>query len=53
LWIYSPRCLEGIVGAAGFQNAQFKGFYFEPHGEETAEGIPRGGRGFLIGKKHR
>lgn len=51
-WIYGPQCLEGMVTAAGFQNAQFKGFYFEPHGEETAEGIPRGGRGLLIGKKH-
>jgi hypothetical protein len=52
-WIYGPQCLEGMVTAAGFQSAQFKGFYFEPHGEVTAEGIPRGGRGFLIGKKRR
>ncbi len=52
-WIYGPECLEGIVRAAGFQSAQFRGFYFEPHGEKTPEGIPRGGRGFLVGKKHR
>jgi tRNA (mo5U34)-methyltransferase len=51
-WIYGPECLEGMVRAAGFQDAQFKGFYFEPHGERTEEGIPRGGRGFLIGRKH-
>ncbi|MEE8345870.1 MAG: DUF1698 domain-containing protein [Dehalococcoidia bacterium] len=51
-WIYGPRCLEGMVRAAGFQSAEFKGFYREPHGEESAEGIPKGGRGFLIGKKH-
>jgi tRNA (mo5U34)-methyltransferase len=51
-WIYGPQCLEGMVRAAGFQDAQFKGFYFEPDGEKTEEGIPRGGRGFLIGRKH-
>ncbi len=38
--------------AAGFQSAQFRGFYREPHGELSPEGIPKGGRGFLIGKKH-
>lgn len=51
-WIYGPQCLEGLVRTAGFRDAQFKGFYFEPPGEETEEGIPRGGRGFLIGRKH-
>jgi len=51
-WIYGPKCLEDMVRAAGFQEAQFKGFYFDPHGEETEEGIPRGGRGLLIGRKH-
>jgi tRNA (mo5U34)-methyltransferase len=50
-WIFGPQCLEGMVRAAGFQNAEFRGFYAEPHGEETEEGIPRGGRGLLIGKK--
>ena len=51
-WIYGPQCLEGMVRAAGFRTAQFKGFYFEPYGEETEEGIPRGGRGFLVGKRN-
>jgi tRNA (mo5U34)-methyltransferase len=51
-WIYGPQCLEGMVRAAGFQGATFQGFYFEPHEEETEEGIPRGGRGLLIGRKH-
>ncbi len=51
-WIYGPQCLEGMVRAAGFQSAEFKGFYREPHGEQSPEGIPRVGRGFLIGKKH-
>jgi tRNA (mo5U34)-methyltransferase len=51
-WIYGPQCLEGMVRAAGFQSAEFKGFYREPHGEHSPEGIPKGGRGFLIGKKH-
>ncbi len=51
-WIYGPQCLEGMVRAAGFQSAEFKGFYREPHGEQSPEGIPKGGRGFLIGKKH-
>jgi tRNA (mo5U34)-methyltransferase len=51
-WIYGPQCLEGMVRAAGFQDAQFKGFYVEPHEEMTEEGIPRGGRGFMIGRKH-
>ena len=50
-WIYGPQCLEGMVRAAGFQSAEFKGFYREPHGEHSPEGIPKGGRGFLIGKK--
>jgi SAM-dependent methyltransferase len=50
-WIYGPQCLVGMVRAAGFQSAEFKGFYREPHGEQSPEGIPKGGRGFLIGKK--
>ncbi len=50
-WIYGPQCLEGMVRAAGFGTAEFKGFYREHHGEQSPEGIPKGGRGFLIGKK--
>lgn len=51
-WIYGPQCLEGMVRAAGFGSAEFRGFYYEPHSEKSPEGIPKGGRGFLIGKKH-
>ncbi len=50
-WVYGPRCLEGMVRAAGFQSAEFMGFYHEPHRELSPEGIPKAGRGFLIGKK--
>ncbi len=50
-WIYGPQCLEGMVREAGFQSTEYKGFYREPHGELSPEGIPKGGRGFLVGKK--
>ena len=50
-WIYGPQCLEGMARAAGFQSAEFKGFYYEAHSELSPEGIPKGGRGFLIAAK--
>jgi tRNA (mo5U34)-methyltransferase len=50
-WIHGPECLEGMVRASGFRTADFRGFFLEPRGEFSPEGIPRGGRGLLIGKK--
>ena len=50
-WIYGPECMAGMVRAAGFRTAEFKGFYREPHGQVSEEGIPVGGRGLLIGTK--
>ncbi len=50
-WIHGPECFEGMVRAAGFRSAEFKGFFYEPRGELSPEGIPMGGRGFLIGTK--
>lgn len=50
-WIYGPECLAGMVRAAGFAKAEFKGFYRRPIGQRTPEGIPRGGRGLVIASK--
>ena len=50
-WIIGPECMAGMVRAAGFRTAEFKGFFYEPEGGLSVEGIPLGARGFLIGEK--
>ncbi len=50
-WIFGPTCMERMVRACGFRTAEFRGFHREPRGALSPEGIPMGGRGFLIATK--
>ena len=51
-WIYGPRCVERMVRAAGFRQAEFQGFvYTPPPGMKTPEGYDRQGRGAYLCRK--
>ncbi len=47
-WIFGPSCVTGMVRAAGFSRAEFKGFVWTPpRREKTPEGFRRQGRGVV------
>jgi 2-polyprenyl-3-methyl-5-hydroxy-6-metoxy-1,4-benzoquinol methylase len=51
-WIYGPKCVERMVRAAGFLQAEFQGMIWTPPpGIRTPEGFERQGRGAFVCRK--
>jgi len=51
-WVYGPQCVERMVRAAGFREAKFQGFVWQPPpGTRTPEGFLRQGRGVFVCRK--